>query len=69
MDFYSARPEFLEIYPVTAEKVGNITFLETYSFKMLKFTKKTKMYKIHELKVVFFHKKMFASENLFAFFL
>ena len=57
MDFYSTGPEFLEIYPVMTERVRNITYLETNSFKMLKSTKNIEIYKIHELKVVFFHKK------------
>ena len=69
MDFYSTGPEFLEIYPIIAERVRNIKFLETNSFKMLKSTKNIQIYKIHELKVVFFHKKIFASENLFSLFL
>ena len=49
MEFYSTGPEFLEIYPVIAERVRNIKFLETNSFKMLKSTKRNiKIYKIHE---------------------
>ena len=45
MVIYSTGPEFLEIYPVIAERVRNITFLETNSFKMLKSTKKHKNFK------------------------
>ena len=38
MNFYSTGPEFLEIYPAIAKRVGNITFLDTYCFEMLKST-------------------------------
>ena len=42
MDFPGKGPEFLEIYPVMAGRVGNIPFLKTNIFKRLKSTKNHK---------------------------